>query len=74
MRKHLISILVACGVGLAGIVSASAVIGPAIINKANTNSSQPNSSPRLWPATEQCRVRTVCDDQGNNCQTVDDCR
>jgi hypothetical protein len=74
MRKYLVSILLAFEIGLAGTASASAMISSGIINKANTNSSPPNSSLRPRQATEQCRVRTVCDDHGNNCQTVDDCR
>jgi hypothetical protein len=69
MRNLLMSSLLAFGVGLTGIIGASAMIGPGSMNKAATN-----SSPRVWPATEQCRAKTVCDDHGQNCQVVDDCR
>jgi hypothetical protein len=39
-----------------------------------TEATATNFSPRLRQATEQCRVRTVCDDHGQNCYTVDDCQ
>jgi hypothetical protein len=69
MRSLLIPSLLAFGVALTGMVSASAMIGPGVTNKAATN-----SSPRVWLATHQCRAKTVCDDHGQNCQVVDDCR
>lgn len=68
MRNLTISIPLAFGISLAGIVSASAMIGPGIVSEAATN-----SSPRLWPVTHQCRAKTVCDDHGKNCHTVDVC-
>jgi hypothetical protein len=69
MRSLLILSLLAFGVSLTGIVGAAAMIGAGAINKAATN-----SSPRAWLATHQCRAKTVCDDHGQNCQVVDDCR
>lgn len=68
MRNLTISIPLAFGIGLAGIVGASAMIGPGAVNNAATN-----SSPRLRLATHQCRAKTVCDDHGKNCHTVDVC-
>jgi hypothetical protein len=69
MRTLLLPALFALGIGLTGIVSASASIGPSIINKAATN-----FSPRVRQVTHQCRVVTKCDQHGKNCHTVDVCR
>lgn len=69
MRKLLLPALLALGVGLAGTVGASAMIGPGIVNKAATN-----FSPRVRQVTHQCRVVTKCDRNGNNCHPVDVCR
>lgn len=68
MRNLTISIVSAFGIGLAAIVAASAATGHGIEAKAATQ-----SSPRLWLATHQCRAKTVCDDHGKNCHTVDVC-
>jgi len=69
MRTLLLPALFALGVGLTGIVSASAMIGPGSINKAAAD-----FSPRVRQVTHQCRVVTKCDKNGKNCRTVDVCR
>ena len=69
MRKFLLSALLVCGVGVTGLGSASAMIGPGTIGKAASG-----FSPRVQQATHQCRVKTVCDRNGKNCHTVDVCR
>jgi len=69
MRMLLLPALFALGVGLTGIVGASATVGPGIVNKAATN-----FSPRVRQVTHQCRVVTKCDQNGKNCHNVDVCR
>ena len=69
MRKLLLPALLALGIGLTGIVSASAMIGQGIINKAAAN-----FSPRVRQVTHQCRVVTKCDKKGENCHDVEVCR
>ncbi|HWC92991.1 MAG TPA: hypothetical protein VG475_07745 [Pseudolabrys sp.] len=69
MRKLLLPALFALGIGLTGIVSASAMIGSDIVNKAATN-----FSPRVRQVTHQCRLVTKCDRNGKNCHPVDVCR
>ena len=69
MRKFLLSTLFAFGIGIPGIVSASAMVGPGILNAPAAN-----FSPRLRQITHQCRVATKCDKDGKNCHTVDVCR
>jgi hypothetical protein len=61
--------LVTSGFGLAGMSSASTLIGTGTINKGVTN-----FSPRVQLATHECRVVTVCDKNGKNCENVDKCR
>jgi hypothetical protein len=68
MRTLLLATLLAFGVGLTGIGSASAMMGSGIINKAASN-----LSPRVQQVTHQCRAKTVCDNNGKNCHTVDVC-
>ena len=69
MRTLLLSALFTFGVSFTGIVSASPMVGHANI-KAVTK-----FSPRvLLQVTNECRVVTKCDKNGNNCQTHDVCR
>ena len=67
MRTLLLSGLFAFGVGLTGIVSASATIGPA-------SKAAPNFSPSVRQATNECRIEEKCDVHGQNCQPVNVCR
>lgn len=69
MRKLLLPALLTFGVGLTGVASASAIIGPGILNKTATN-----FSPRVRQVTHQCRIVTKCDKNGKNCHDVDVCR
>jgi hypothetical protein len=68
MRALLLSALFAFGLGLAGMASASTLVGSGIIIKGVAN-----FSPRVQQATHQCRVVTECDRNGKNCYTVDKC-
>lgn len=69
MRTFLLSALFAFGIGIAGIVSATAMVGPGILS-----ATAANFSPRLQQVTHECRVVTKCDKDGKNCQTFDVCR
>lgn len=69
MRTFMLSALFAFGIGIPGIVSASAMVGPGILN-----ANAANFSPRLRQVTHECRVVTKCDKDGKNCQAVDVCR
>ncbi|MGO9135187.1 MAG: hypothetical protein ACLP8A_14240 [Methylovirgula sp.] len=68
MRALLLPALFAFGFGLTGLLNAASVTGPGIIDKGMTT-----FSPRVQQATHQCRAATVCDDNGENCHTVDRC-
>lgn len=60
MQKLLFPVLLAFGVGLSGIVTASAPISPGV-----TNSAASKASPRLRLAAKACRED--CDQNGDNC-------
>jgi hypothetical protein len=67
MRTFLLPALLAFGVGLTGIVGASAMICPGI-NKAATN---------LLPSVQEvrgCRIVPKCDQHGKNCVQAEVCR
>ncbi len=68
MRTFLLSALFAVGTGIAGIVGASAMVGPGMLN-----TTAATFSPRLRQVTHQCRVVTKCDKDGQNCHTYDAC-
>lgn len=67
MRTLLLPALFALGVGLTGIVGASAAIGPSIINAMNF-------SPRVRQVTYECRTVMKCDKNNRNCVPTQVCR
>ena len=69
MRTLLLPALCALGVGLNGIVSASAMIGPSIVNKDTMN-----FSPRVWQVTYECRTVMKCDKNNRKCVPTQVCR
>jgi hypothetical protein len=67
MRTFLLPALLAFGVGLTGIVGASAMVGPGV-NKAASN---------LSPSVREvrgCRIVPKCDPHGKNCVQAEVCR
>jgi hypothetical protein len=68
MRTFLLPALLAFGVGVTGIVGASATVRPGVINKGATN---------LSPSVREvrgCRIVPKCDQHGKHCVQAEVCR
>jgi hypothetical protein len=70
MRTFLLPAVLAFGVGLTGIVGASAMVGPGIIDKTTTNLSP---SVREVGYSRGCRLVPKCDRHGQNCVQTQVC-